>query len=90
VIQFAQANKKRQNQLDIVYLKGIRCECSIGVWEWEKQLKQTLLIDLELEIDNQQATKNDDLEGASSGIRCPNTFQSIRDIGRAPGKRLTR
>ncbi len=64
MIQFAQANKKRQNQLDIVYLKGIRCECSIGVWEWEKQLKQTLLIDLELEIDNQQATKNDDLEDA--------------------------
>ncbi len=49
---------------DIVYLHGLKCECTIGVWEWEKQIRQTLTLDIDLATDAAKAAANDDLEHA--------------------------
>ncbi len=64
MIELLQANEKHTNSVDIVYLKGIRCDCKIGVWDWEKQLNQTLVIDLELGTDISIAAADDDLNKA--------------------------
>ena len=50
--------------MDIVYLKGLKCECTIGVWEWEKAIIQTLVLDIELATDTARAAENDDLKDA--------------------------
>ncbi|MFT4634565.1 MAG: dihydroneopterin aldolase [Arenicella sp.] len=50
--------------MDIVYLKGLKCECTIGVWEWEKAIIQTLVLDIELATDTAKAAENDDLKDA--------------------------
>ncbi|MGK0375126.1 MAG: dihydroneopterin aldolase [Arenicella sp.] len=50
--------------MDIIYLHGLKCECTIGVWEWEKAITQTLVLDIELAIDAAKAAKNDDLNDA--------------------------
>ncbi len=49
---------------DIVYLRGLQCECSIGVWAWEKQITQTLVLDVDLATDVDKAAQNDDLNDA--------------------------
>jgi len=48
--------------LDIIYIHGIKCECVIGVWGWEKAITQTLYIDLDLATDITKSATSDDLK----------------------------
>ncbi len=50
--------------MDKIYLSGLKCECTIGVWEWEKAISQTLILDIELATDVAKAAQNDDLNDA--------------------------
>lgn len=50
--------------MDIIYLHGLKCECTIGVWNWEKSITQTLVLDIELGTDISKAATNDDLNDA--------------------------
>ncbi|MFQ3247343.1 MAG: dihydroneopterin aldolase [Arenicella sp.] len=50
--------------MDIIYLHGLKCECTIGVWQWEKAITQTLILDIELAADAGKAAENDDLKDA--------------------------
>lgn len=49
---------------DIVYLHGLRCECIIGIWAWERSVKQTLILDIDLASDVAKAAENDELSDA--------------------------
>ncbi|MGO3345713.1 MAG: dihydroneopterin aldolase [Marinomonas sp.] len=46
---------------DIVFIEGLSVKAVIGVYEWEKKIKQDLVFDLEMEHDNREPAKNDDL-----------------------------
>jgi dihydroneopterin aldolase len=48
--------------MDIIYLKDLRIETIIGVYAWERQLKQTVVLDLEMGTDIRKAGKTDALE----------------------------
>ena len=48
--------------MDIVYLHGIKVETVIGVWDWERLIKQTLLVDIDVGTDTSVAGKSDALE----------------------------
>src|SRR5690606_30784501 len=37
--------------MDIVFLRGLRVDTVIGVYGWERQIRQTLSLDLELGVD---------------------------------------
>jgi dihydroneopterin aldolase len=37
--------------MDIVYIRDLRIDTFIGIYDWEQQLRQTLSIDLELSTD---------------------------------------
>jgi dihydroneopterin aldolase len=50
--------------VDTVLVKGLRLDASIGVFEWEKQIKQTLVFDLELFCDFTAALSSDAIEDA--------------------------
>jgi len=50
--------------MGIVYLHGLRCESTVGVWAWEKAIKQTLVLDIDIASDVSKASKNDDLKDA--------------------------
>ena len=50
--------------MDIIYLHGLKCECTIGVWEWEKAITQTLTLDIDVATDTTKAAKRDDLKDA--------------------------
>lgn len=54
----------KKKMTDIVYLHGLSCKSTIGVWEWEKKISQTLKLDIDLATDVQKAAQNDDLNDA--------------------------
>src|SRR5690606_2636887 len=41
--------------VDIVFLRDLRIETVIGVWEWERRIKQIVSIDLEMAADVRRA-----------------------------------
>jgi len=46
---------------DIVFLRGLEIECIIGFIDWERRIKQKVVIDLELPIDCARAAASDDV-----------------------------
>ncbi len=52
--------------MDIIYLHGLKVECVIGVWEWERRIKQRVTIDLDMAADIRRAAASDALEDTLS------------------------
>lgn len=50
--------------MDIVFLRGLRVDTVIGVYQWERRIRQTLRLDLELGADVAAAAANDDITEA--------------------------
>ncbi len=48
--------------MDIIYLHNMRVETVIGVWDWERRIRQNLIIDIDLGTDASQASKSDMIE----------------------------
>lgn len=51
----------RINNHDRVLIEGLTIFTTIGVYSWEKNIKQKLILDLEMAWNNQPAGKNDDV-----------------------------
>lgn len=49
---------------DIVYVRDLKAECVIGIYAWERRLRQTVLIDLDLAADNRRPAASDRIEDA--------------------------
>ncbi len=47
--------------MDIIFLHDLRVDCIIGVWEWERKVRQTVVVDLDLAFDIRQAAASDAL-----------------------------
>lgn len=47
---------------DVIFLRGLAVECVIGFIDWERRVKQTVLIDLELPADCRHAARHDEVE----------------------------
>lgn len=52
--------------MDKIFVEGLEVECVIGVWEWERRIKQRLIIDLEMAWDISAAADSDHLEDTLS------------------------
>ncbi|WP_435275080.1 dihydroneopterin aldolase [Psychrobium sp. nBUS_13] len=50
--------------MDIVFINQLTVETTIGAYDWEKTIKQTLKIDLEMAWDNKAPARSDDLTKA--------------------------
>ena len=48
--------------MDKIYLKELKTEAIIGIFDWERQVKQTVLIDLEMNADVRRAALSDSIE----------------------------
>lgn len=47
--------------MDKVFIRGLKVEAVIGVFDWEKQVQQPLVFDLEMDWDITKAAETDDL-----------------------------
>ena len=50
--------------MDIVYIRGLKAEAVIGVYDWERDIRQQLVLDLDLASDNRAAAAGDDIARA--------------------------
>ncbi len=48
--------------MDIIYLKDLRIDTVIGIYDWERRMKQTIILDLEMGTDIRQAATSDNIE----------------------------
>ena len=51
-------------QSDVVFVKSLKVEAVIGVYEWERAITQPLLIDIAMETDISHAAVSDDVSDA--------------------------
>ena len=49
---------------DILSIEGLKVDTTIGVYKWEREVKQSVIIDLVLEIKNTNSTFQDSIESA--------------------------
>ena len=49
---------------DTVFIQGLKAASVIGCYDWERDIRQTLVIDLELKADFMRAAETDALEHA--------------------------
>ena len=50
--------------MDIVYLRDLRIETVIGIYDWERQIKQTIVLDVEMATDVAKAAATDNVDDA--------------------------
>ncbi|NIB44627.1 dihydroneopterin aldolase [Pseudomaricurvus alkylphenolicus] len=50
--------------MDIVYIRDLRLDTTIGIYDWERRVRQTLCIDLEMATDIRKAAATDDIQYA--------------------------
>lgn len=48
--------------MDIVFLRGLRIETVIGIYDWEKEIKQPVVLDIEMAGDVASAADSDRIE----------------------------
>ena len=48
--------------MDIIYLNDLRIETVIGIYDWERKTKQTVILDIEMGTDIAKAASTDDIE----------------------------
>ena len=46
---------------DRIFLRGLAVECTIGFIDWERLVKQTVVIDLEFPVDCREAARTDEV-----------------------------
>ena len=52
--------------MDTVFIQELKLAATIGVWEWERKIKQRLIVDLEVGTDIRIPAERDDLDDAVS------------------------
>ena len=45
--------------MDVIFLTGLATDCIIGIWDWERRVKQRVVIDLEMASDIRKAAASD-------------------------------
>ena len=50
--------------MDIIFLGGLQIETIIGIYDWERETKQTVVLDIEMAFDINKAAETDDIQYA--------------------------
>jgi dihydroneopterin aldolase len=48
--------------MDVVFIEDLRIETVIGIYDWERKIRQTVALDLEMTFDNRQPAASDKIE----------------------------
>jgi dihydroneopterin aldolase len=67
--------------MDIIFLRELKIDTLIGVYEWEKRVPQTLQIDLEIALPSSLACQTDNIDDAL------NYADIVRDIQKSLASR---
>ncbi len=45
--------------MDTIFLSGLTTECIIGIWDWERRVRQKVVVDVEMGADIRRAARSD-------------------------------
>lgn len=45
--------------MDKVFIEGLEVDCIIGIYDWERRVRQPVVLDLEMAFDNRRAAASD-------------------------------
>ncbi|MDO9104137.1 MAG: dihydroneopterin aldolase [Methylovulum sp.] len=48
--------------MDIIFLGGLEIDAIIGIYDWEREKRQTVILDIEMAFDIQKAAETDDIQ----------------------------
>jgi len=48
--------------MDRIFLSEMKIDTTVGIWEWEKRIKQQVIIDIEMSADIKKAAATDQIE----------------------------
>jgi dihydroneopterin aldolase len=48
--------------MDIIFLHGLKIDCVIGIWDWERKIRQPVIIDLDMGFDIRRAAETDAID----------------------------
>lgn len=48
--------------MDIIFLHDLKIETTIGIWDWERKIRQTVAIDLDMSADICKAAETDSVD----------------------------
>ena len=48
--------------MDIIFLHGLKIDTVIGIWDWERKIRQSVVIDLDMAADIRGAAKTDSVD----------------------------
>jgi dihydroneopterin aldolase len=54
----------RKMMADTIFLHDLRVETVVGIWDWERRIRQTVSIDLEMASDISRAASTDNIDDA--------------------------
>jgi dihydroneopterin aldolase len=47
--------------MDKVFIEALEIECVIGIYDWERKIRQPLSFDIEMDFDNRKPAASDDI-----------------------------
>jgi dihydroneopterin aldolase len=48
--------------MDIIFLHDLRVDTIIGIWDWERRIRQTVVIDIDMAADIRRAAQTDSVD----------------------------
>ena len=70
---------------DRIFLRGLTAECVIGFIDWERRVKQTVVVDLELPVDCRQAAVSDDVTDTVDYKKVSKRVLAFIEVTETPG-----
>lgn len=52
----------QERNMDLIYLKELKIDTTIGIYPWERQIKQTVILNLEMAVDIRRAANTDHID----------------------------
>ena len=63
--------------MDKIFLTGLSVECVVGIWEWERQVKQPIVLDIEMATDIRKAAASDHIDDTVDYKKVSKRLQSF-------------
>lgn len=55
--------KEKFSKMDIIFIRGLKCETTLGVYDWERVSLRPVLLDLEIGAASQESFEHDSTKG---------------------------
>lgn len=65
--------------MDKITISGLQVHSLIGVYDWEREAKQMLLVDIELQLDLQKAADSDDVADTIDYAAVAKCLEAVAD-----------